>query len=217
VQEKMEDEIACAYELSRQRNIRRNLSVMASLGIGESDEFSKEPKLDRKRRAASSRTQNDNLCLSESEDIQHKQSPRKKAGMDYRFRTQRKSSKLDTNYAGDIEEKVDPNFASDTEEKPTFEPGQKVWSQYNDIDGPRLWPAKVLTQRGDMITVEWENPEGENPTFVAHHSKLRARPVCGCGNCRVLFLADDNALLKHNKVVECCASFSESSRNENCR
>ena len=212
-----EGEGPCAYELRRQRNIRRNWSFLASLGIGESDESSKERKLGRKRRAASSRTQKDNLSHSESEDVQHEQLPSKKAGMDSRFRTQRKSSKLDPNYAGDKKEIMDPNFASEIEGKPTFEPGQRVWSQYNDIDGPRLWPATVLTQRGDMITVEWENPEGELPTFVAHHSKLRARPVCGCGNCRVLFLTDDNALLKHNKVVECCAKFSESSRNENCR
>ena len=81
-----EGEGPCAYELRRQRNIRRNWSFLASLGIGESDESSKERKLGRKRRAASSRTQKDNLSHSESEDVQHEQLPSKKAGMDSRFR-----------------------------------------------------------------------------------------------------------------------------------
>ncbi len=74
--------------------------------------------------------------------------------------------------------KLAPNCAGDFERKPTFEPGQLVWSQYNEIDGPGLWPATVRTQRCDMITVEWENPDGENPTFIAHCSKLRERPIC---------------------------------------
>ena len=76
-----EGEGPCAYELRRQRNIRRNWSFLASLGIGESDESSKERKLGRKR-------QKDNLSHSESEDEQHEQLPSKKAGMDSRFRTQ---------------------------------------------------------------------------------------------------------------------------------
>jgi hypothetical protein len=177
---------------------------MESLGLtyGDSDESSKP---DRKRRAASSQTQEGNQCPTEAEDVQQELPPRKKADMDMRAKTLRKSPKLAANCAGDFER------------KPTFQPGQLVWSQYNEIDGPGLWPATVRTKRGDTITVEWENPGGENPIFIAHCSKLRERPVCGCGNCTALFLTDDNALLEHNKKVTSCANFSDASRNESCR
>ena len=93
---------------------------------------------------------------------------------------------------------------SDRRNNTRFESGQLVWSQFRKEDGERLWPAKVHDQDGDTYTVKWEEPDGEDPLFKCHFSKLRERPVCACGNCTASFLENDTALKHHNLRVSSC-------------
>lgn len=199
----MDNEIPSEYEMRRKRNMEVNQEYLASLQVthGKSDISATS---DRKKRTASSRTQVGNQCTSEAEDVEQAFSSRTEAAsMNSRAKTRR------------LRPESSPNRAGGIEEKPTFDAEQLVWSRYTETEGQRLWPAKVRTQNGDMITVEWENPDGHPPMFETHYSSLRERPVCGCGECTAQFLTDDKALLEHNIKVTCCKNFSDSSRN--CR
>jgi hypothetical protein len=91
-----------------------------------------------------------------------------------------------------------------------YECGQLVWSQFNKQDGHRLWPAKILERvgGGDMYMIQWENPDGADPCYRSHSSKLRKRPICGCGNCIASVLMDDQALEGHNIRVSNCQNIS---------
>jgi hypothetical protein len=110
--------------------------------------------------------------------------------------------RTDTGRVGDI---------SGRESDQCYECGQLVWSQFNRHDGQRLWPAKILERvgGGDVYTIQWENPNGDHPSYRSHSSKLRKRPICGCGNCIASVLMDDQALEGHNiRVSNCCQNIS---------
>jgi hypothetical protein len=99
---------------------------------------------------------------------------------------------------------------SDRESDQCYECGQLVWSQFNRRDGQKLWPAKILERigGGDMYMIQWENPDGADPCFRSHSSKLRKRPICGCGNCIASVLINDQALEGHNMRVSNCQIIS---------
>lgn len=203
----MDDVILSEYEIRRKRQMEENEKYLASLESSHGTSDIPATSVRKKRAALSrtlSRTRVDNQCISEAGDVEQAFSPKAEtASINLRAGTRR------------IKPESAPNRAVGIQEKPTFEAGQLVWSRYTKIEGQRLWPAKVHTQNGDMITVEWENPDGHPPMFETHYSELRERPVCGCGECTAQVLTDDKALLEHNIKVTCCKNFSDSSQN--CR
>jgi hypothetical protein len=99
---------------------------------------------------------------------------------------------------------------SDRESDQCYECGQLVWSQFKRQDGQKLWPAKILERvgGGDVYMIQWENPDGADPCYRSHSSKLRKRPICGCGNCIASVLMDDQALEGHNIRVSNCQNIS---------
>jgi hypothetical protein len=198
-------------ELTRQKNIFRNDTLLQSLGLGTPgsnvspystrSSVSRSPKSKRPlelrdehespRTRARDRSQAAAAAAAAAHNEQQRVSSISASGAAGPQKQQRIGS---SSALGAAEHQ--------TQHENSFAVGQTVWARNPQQYGMRWWPATVSRQ--SPLVVEWVDSSQEKFYSPIGFQDVRLRLLCRCGKCTATVLVDDSAFEMHQKRVAGC-------------